>query len=59
MKEPCIQVPVHVLLDLVRIYKEMPQELCNKEVYLTADRLERIAYRKYLAYKKQLRAIPK
>jgi hypothetical protein len=54
-KEPTIKVPVTVLLALVRNYKEQPQELCDKRVWLEADRLERPAYRKYLSYKKLLK----
>lgn len=55
-KEPTIQVPVHVFLDLVHAYKELPQELCDKSVYLIADRLEKRACQRYLEYRKFLRA---
>jgi len=54
-KEPTVAVPVRLMLELMRFYKEVPQELLNKEHYLTADRLERRAYRRYLAYKKELK----
>lgn len=52
MKIPTIQVPVHIFLDLVRAYKEQPQELLNVQIFLEAGMLERKAYRKYLVYKK-------
>ncbi len=55
MKEPTVAVPVTTFLDLVRLYKENPQELLNLRVYLEADQLEKRAYRKYLAYKKALK----
>lgn len=55
-KIPTIQVPVNVFLDLVRNYKEQPQELLNRQTYLDAVRLEKRAYRRYLEYKKAARA---
>lgn len=55
MAEPTIQVPVSVFLDLVRVYKEEPQELVNRQSYLIADALERKATRKYREYRKQLK----
>lgn len=44
-----------VFLTLVRVYKEEPQELINRQTYFVADHLEKKAYRKYLAYKKECR----
>ena len=55
VKEPTIQVPVSVFLDLVRVYKEEPQELVNRTTYLTSHMLERKATRKYREYRKALR----
>ena len=52
-KVPTIAVPVHIYLDLIRAYKEQPQEVLNRTIYLEATTLERRAYRKYLAYKKE------
>ena len=52
---PTIQVPVNVFLDLVRTYKEEPQELINRQTSLLVDTLEKRAYRKYLAFKKEQR----
>lgn len=54
-KEPTVAVPVTVLLDLVRLYKENPQELLDRGVYLAADHLEKRAYRKYLTWSKALK----
>jgi len=55
MKEPSVQVPVSVLLDLIRVYAQEPQELVNRNSYLVAISLERKAYRKYQEYRKQLK----
>lgn len=55
VKEPTIQVPVHVFLDLVRLYKENPQELLDQRVWMAADFLEKRAYRRYMDYKKALK----
>lgn len=55
IKEPTLQVPVTVFLELVRLYKENPQEILNRQTYLIADHLERKAYRKYLGFKKALK----
>lgn len=57
-KEPTIQVPVSVFLDLARVYKEEPQELVNKQTYLTTHQLERKATRKYREYRKALKSEP-
>lgn len=58
VKEPTVQVPVTTLLELIRLYKENPQEVLNRVHWLVANRLERIAYRKYLDYKKRLKGDP-
>lgn len=55
MKEPTVAVPVTVLLELVRLYKENPQEVLNRTHYVEACNLERRAYRKYLGWKAELR----
>jgi hypothetical protein len=55
MNEPTIQVPVSVFLDLARVYKEEPQELVNKQSYLSVYLLEKKAYRKYQEYRKYLK----
>lgn len=55
MKEPTVQVPVTVLLTLVRAYSETPQELLHRQHYLSVISLERRAYRKFLEYKKALK----
>lgn len=54
-KEPTIQVPVTVLLDLIRTYCEEPQELINRQSLLIATQLERKAYRKFQEYRKKLK----
>lgn len=55
MKEPTLQVPVTVFLELARLYKENPQEVLNRTHYVEACHLERRAYRKYLDWKAELR----
>lgn len=55
VKEPTITVPVTTFLELVRLYRENPQEVLNREHYLRLINLEKRAYRKYLAYKKELK----
>lgn len=55
MKEPTIQVPVSVFLDLARVYANEPQELVNKQSYLTTLTLEKKAYRKYQEHRKALK----
>lgn len=52
MKEPTIQVPVSVFLDLARVYAEEPQELVNRQTYLETAQLEKKAYRKWKEYRK-------
>ena len=55
VKEPTITVPVTTFLELVRLYQANRQEALNIEHYLRAIHLEKRAYRKYLAYKKELK----
>jgi len=55
MKEPTIQVPVSVFLDLARVYAEEPQELVNRQTYLETTQLEKKAYRKWKEYRKSLK----
>lgn len=55
VKEPTVAVPVSVLLDLIRVYREEPQELVNRSSYLTSVTLEQKAYRKFRQYRKQLK----
>lgn len=57
-KEPTVQVPVSIFLDLARLFKEEPQELVRKDSYLTVDFLEKKAYRKYQEYRKKLKVKP-
>lgn len=58
-REPTIQVPVSVFLDLARVYKEEPQELVNRQSFFIARNLEQRAYRKYQEYRKQLKEAAK
>jgi len=55
-KEPTIAVPCSVFLELVSAYKTLSKdaEVNNADTYLTADHLEKRAYRKYLAYRKSV-----
>lgn len=55
MNEPTIQVPVSVFLDLARVFKEEPQELVNKQSYLSVEILEKKATRKYREYRQHLK----
>lgn len=55
MKEPTIQVPVSVFLDLARVYAEKPQELVNRQTYLETLQLEQKAYRKWKEYSESLK----
>ena len=55
MKEPTIQVPVSVFLDLARVYAEEPQELVNKQTYLETTQLEKKAYRKWKEWREFLK----
>lgn len=57
MKEPTVQVPVSVFLDLARVYKEEPQELVNINSFFIMRNLEQKAYRKYQEYRKQLKEL--
>lgn len=56
MNEPTVQVPVSVFLDLARVYKEEPQELVNKQSYISVMTLEKKAYRKFQEYRKHLKS---
>ena len=55
MKEPTIQVPVSVFLDLARVYAEEPQELVNKQTYLETTQQEKKAYRKWKEWREFLK----
>lgn len=59
MKEPTIQVPVSVFLDLARVYAEKPQELVNRQTYLETLQLEQKAYRKWKEYSESLKEFKK
>ena len=52
MKIPTVVVPVNILLDLIRAYKEQPQEILHPHTYLHVTTLEQRSYRKFLAWKK-------
>lgn len=54
MKEPTIQVPVSVFLDLARTYMLEPQELVNRQSYEITHQLNKKAYRKFQGYRKAL-----
>lgn len=58
MKIPTVVVPVNILLDLIRAYKEQPQEILHPHTYLHVTTIEQRAYRKYLAWKKTARKAP-
>ena len=45
-KMPSIQVPANVFLELARLYRELPQEKVERDVWFIVRDLERRAYRK-------------
>ena len=55
MKEPTIQVPVSVFLDLARVYAEKPQELSQSTDLLETLQLEQKAYHKWKEYSGSLK----
>lgn len=51
-KEPTVNVPVTVFLELMRHYELQSQEQVSRTAYIQGKDLERRAYRKYQEWKK-------
>jgi len=59
MKMPVVQVPVLLLNELCRVWKEQPELCRNPSTYRTVHLLEQRSYRKYLTWKQNERKVVK